>query len=75
LVYQKLTAESESMILTRELHAGLVILDDARTRRAAQQLGLPIAGTAALLQRAQELGFIADAAMAIDALRGVGFRV
>lgn len=67
--------ESESMVLARELNASLVILDDARARRAAQQLGLPIAGTAALLQRAQELGLLADAAQAISELRGVGFRV
>lgn len=67
--------ESESMVLARELNASLVILDDFRARRAAQQLGLPIAGTAALLQRAQELGLLADAAQAINDLRGVGFRV
>jgi predicted nucleic acid-binding protein len=67
--------ESESMVLARELNASLVILDDARARRTAQQLGLPIAGTAALLQRAQELGLLVDAAQAINDLRGVGFRV
>ncbi len=67
--------ESQSMVLAQELHASLVILDDARARRKAQQLGLPIAGTAALLYRAQELALIADAAQAIDELRSVGFRV
>lgn len=67
--------ESQSMVLAQELRASLVILDDARARRKAQQLGLPIAGTAALLHRAQELALIADAVAAIDELRSVGFRV
>ena len=67
--------ESQSMVLAQELHASLVILDDARARRKARQLGLPIAGTAALLHRAQELALIADAMAEIDALRRVGFRV
>lgn len=67
--------ESQSMVLAQELHASLVILDDARARRKAQQLGLSIAGTAALLHRAQELALISDAAQAIDELRIVGFRV
>ena len=67
--------ESQSMVLAQELQASLVILDDARARRKAKQLGLAIAGTAALLYRAQELALIADAAAAIDELRSVGFRV
>ena len=67
--------ESQSMVLAQELHASLVILDDARARRKAQHLGLSIAGTAALLLRAQELALISDAAQAIDELRSVGFRV
>ena len=67
--------ESQSMVLAQELHASLVILDDARARRKAQQLGLSIAGTTALLLRAQELALISDAAQAIDELRRVGFRV
>lgn len=67
--------ESQSVVLAQELRASLVILDDARARRKAQQLGLPIAGTAALLHRAEELALIADALAAIDELRSVGFRV
>ena len=67
--------ESQSMVLAQELHASLIILDDARARRKAQQLGLSIAGTAALLFRAQELALIANAEQVIGELRLVGFRV
>ena len=67
--------ESQSMVLAQELHASLIILDVARARRKAQQLGLSIAGTAALLFRAQELALIANAEQVIDDLRRVGFRV
>lgn len=76
LLRQELGAgESQSMVLAQELHASLIILDDARARRKAQQLGLSIAGTAALLFRAQELALIANAEQVIDDLRRVGFRV
>lgn len=67
--------ESESMVLAKEISAQLVILDDAKARLAAQQLGLTVAGTASLIYRAEELQIIGSAALLIQQLQAVGFRL
>ncbi|MGB4117642.1 MAG: hypothetical protein WBK51_13970 [Polaromonas sp.] len=67
--------ESESMVLAKEISAQLVILDDAKARLAAQQLGLAVAGTASLIYRAEELQIIGSAALLIQQLQAVGFRL
>ena len=50
----------------------LLILADARARQAVLQLGLHVAGTAALLMRAQELGLIATAGATMAQLDRLG---
>ena len=67
--------ESESMVLAKEISAQLIILDDSKARLAAQQLGLTVAGTAALIYRAEELQLIASASALIQQLQAVGFRL
>ena len=67
--------ESESMVLAKEISARLIILDDAKARLAAQQLGLTVAGTAALIYRAEELQLIDSAAALIQQLQAIGFRL
>jgi predicted nucleic acid-binding protein len=63
------------MVLAKEISARLVILDDAKARLAAQQLGLTVAGTASLIYRAEELQLISSAAALILQLQAVGFRL
>jgi predicted nucleic acid-binding protein len=50
--------ESEALSLALELNADLVILDERPARRLAAALGLPVAGTAGILLRAKQAGFI-----------------
>jgi uncharacterized protein len=67
--------ESESIILAKEQSARLLVLDDAKARRVALELGLPIAGTVALLKRAEEKGLIPSAPAAMEELVQAGFHL
>jgi predicted nucleic acid-binding protein len=66
--------EREVISLGLEVKADLVLLDEARGRRAAVEQGLTVAGTLGVLQRAARRGLV-DLPDAIDRLRRTTFRV
>ena len=51
--------ESEAISLAQEIHANWLLLDERAGRRLAQALGLRVAGTLGLLNRAKEKGLLA----------------
>jgi len=67
--------ESEAITLASELSAARLILDDKKARRIAQQLGLPVTGTLAVLLRAKQQGFIPNVRDVLDDLAVAEFRV
>jgi predicted nucleic acid-binding protein len=67
--------ESEAIALAKERSADRLVLDDRKARRIAQQLGLPVTGTLAILIRAKERGFIASVRDVINALLSLNFRL
>ena len=50
--------ESEVIALASEHKADFIILDDWKARQTAKELGLPVIGTVAILQKAVEKGII-----------------
>lgn len=52
--------ERSIIYLASTLSADLVVIDDARARRAAKRVGLSIAGSIAILERGARLGRIDD---------------
>lgn len=66
--------ECEAMILALEQDADFLILDDARARKAALALALPIIGTVAVLHKAAEKGLIQDLNVVLEQLAQAGFR-
>lgn len=66
--------EREVISLGLDVKADLVLLDEARGRRAAVEQGLAVAGTLGVLQRAARRGLV-DLPDAIERLRRTSFRV
>lgn len=69
------SGESEAIVLAGEVAASRLILDDKKARRIAQQLGLPITGTLAVLLRAKEQGLLASVRDVLDDLAAARFRI
>ena len=67
--------ESEAIILAYEFNVDFIILDDKKARQVAEELGLNVIGTAAVLQKAEEKGIIVNFESVINDLRNVGFRL
>ena len=67
--------ESAAIALALEREARLLILDDLPARRLAQAIGLPVAGTLAVLVRAKRRGLLVEIKPDIDALMSNDFRV
>ncbi len=67
--------EAESIVLAAEIKADLLILDEKNGREIAEEQGIKIAGTAAILKRAAEKGLISDLKSALDKLQASGFRL
>jgi len=67
--------ESEAIVLGQELSARYVLLDDELARRKADRIGLPVAGTLAVLLMAKQAGLIATVGSALADLRQTDFRV
>ena len=61
--------EAESIVLARELHADLLLLDESHARRAAQRLGLQITGLVGVLLEAAAKGLVSDLAETLRELR------
>ncbi len=67
--------ESEAIVLATETSAVRLILDDKKARHIAQQLGLPITGTLAVLLRAKQQRLIPNLCDVLDDLAAVDFRI
>ncbi len=67
--------EAEAIALAMELGDVLLILDDKKARRVAQQLGLKVIGTVGMLLRGKRQGVIAEIKPLISALRRADFRI
>jgi predicted nucleic acid-binding protein len=67
------TGELSTMILAKELRAGLVILDDLKARRLAQREGFRVQGCVAILEASFRTGYLPDLRQAYDQMvkRGV----
>lgn len=50
--------EVEVMILSKEIAADVVIIDDANAKKHAKYLGLPVTGTLGVLIRAKQNGYV-----------------
>ena len=67
--------EAEAIALARAVQARVVILDELRGRRVAQQAGLPLIGSLGVLLRAKQVGLITTVAPLIHAMIGQGRRI
>jgi predicted nucleic acid-binding protein len=67
--------ESEAIVLGQELGARYVLLDDELARRKADLLGLPVAGTLAVLLMAKQAGLIAAVEPVLTELMQTDFRM
>lgn len=66
--------ESEAIILSDELHADFLLMDEVKGRKIATQMGIRIMGTVGVLLLAYESGILneEDIKSAIELLRGAG---
>ncbi len=67
--------EAETIALAMELGDVILILDDKKARRVAQQIGLKVIGTVGMLLRAKRQGVIAEIKPFLTALVQADFRI
>ena len=67
--------EAEAIALAMEVGDVLLILDDKKARRVAQQIGLKVIGTVGMLLRAKRDGVIAEIKPLLTALVEADFRI
>lgn len=60
--------EAASIVLTLQLHADLLLMDERKGRRAASALGIKITGLLGIFLRAKEKGLIVSVKEVIDEL-------
>ncbi len=68
--------ESEALALAEQLHAGILLMDEAAGRAAGEQLGFLVVGTCGVLLRAKQRGLVAELKPLLDDLiNNLGFFV
>jgi predicted nucleic acid-binding protein len=67
--------ECEAIILAEELHADLVIMDEALGRRELAKRGIVFIGTIGVLMQAKQRNLIAALKPELDQLRAAGFHL
>ena len=67
--------ESEAIVLTKELNADYILVDDPVARQKARRLGLQKVGTLGILIMAKDAGFIQDVEPFLDRLMRSNFRM
>ena len=66
--------EAEVIVLSKELGAGLVILDELTARKVALMMGLPVIGAVGLLMHAKKAGLIKEVKPHLDEMIRQGIR-
>jgi predicted nucleic acid-binding protein len=67
--------EAEAIALALELEDVLLILDDKKARRVAQQMGMKVIGTVGMLLKAKRQGVIAEVKPLLLSLTEADFRI
>lgn len=67
--------EAEAISLALEVENALLILDDKKARRVAQQIGMKVIGTVGMLLRAKRQGVIVEIKPLLQKLTAVDFRI
>ncbi|MEW6743475.1 MAG: DUF3368 domain-containing protein [Planctomycetota bacterium] len=67
--------EASAIALAMEIPGAVLLLDEKKARRVAQQLGLRITGTLGLILCAKRRGFLPAVRPILDELERVGFRM
>jgi predicted nucleic acid-binding protein len=78
--YQKLLdreidkGEASAIVLSLEIVDSILIIDDLKGRKVAEELGVKYSGTLGLILRAKQEGFITSVKPIIDKIRNTNFR-
>ena len=65
--------EAQAICLAKQ-HSGLLLIDEKAGRKVAQQMGISITGSLAMLLKAKQKGLLTDIKPAINTLRSYGYR-
>lgn len=67
--------EASAIALALEFKYSILIIDDNKARKIAEQLGLTITGTLGVIIRAKQKGIIDSVLSIVERLKSSGFRI